>query len=323
MSRLWRGWHSVETTPQEIDLTTTASDGLHLSGTLTLPPAKGPHPALLLLLPGRLDREGNVGKAQVALGRALAAALAAQGVATYRYDRRGVGATTGDWRAAGFYQHRQDAAAALHQLSERSDISAVGVIGYSEGALHAAALGAHEGAKVVVMLCGHAMTGEETLQWWAERQDEIGLSRPMRLMVRLTGNRTMRDLAARMTAKVKATTGDVARLYGMKIGARAYREFLTYDPKKDLADVRVPLLAVTGDKDVQVNPDDLDVIAELVPGPVETRRFPDLTHLLRRDPGPATQRTYGEQYGRPVDADLLTEVATWAAARLGARNTHT
>ncbi|WP_218135726.1 alpha/beta hydrolase family protein [Nonomuraea jiangxiensis] len=294
----------------------TADDGLRLSGTMTLPGVQGPYPAVLLLLPGNLDREGNAGKGRVELGRALAAALAAQGVATYRYDRRGVGATPGDWRATAFYQHRQDAAAALRQLAERPDVSVAGAIGYSEGALHAAALGAREGARAVVMLCGHAKTGEETLLWWAARQDEIGLPWVMRLMVLLMGRRTMRDLAARMVAKVKATTGDVARVYGMRIGARAYREFLTYDPRKDLADVRVPLLAITGDKDVQVDPDDLDLIAELVPGPVETRRFPDLTHLLRRDPGPATQRTYGEQYRRPVDPGLVADVATWTAARL-------
>ncbi|TMR94791.1 alpha/beta fold hydrolase [Nonomuraea basaltis] len=304
---------------REIDLTVTADDGLPLSGTLTLPAAEGPHPAVLLLLPGKLDREGNIGKARIALGRALAAVLADNGVATYRYDRRGVGATPGDWRATGFYQHRQDAAAALRGLADRSEIGALGVIGYSEGALHAAALGAYEGAKAVVMLCGHAKTGEETLLWWAARQDEAGLSWPMRILVRLTGRRTMRGLAARLSGKLKATTGDVARIYGIKVGARALREFLTHDPKKDLADVRVPLLAITGDKDVQVDPDDLDMIAELVPGPVETRRFPDLTHLLRRDFGPATQRTYGEQYSRPVDAGLLEEVAAWTAARLGAQ----
>ncbi|MFI6495797.1 alpha/beta hydrolase [Nonomuraea typhae] len=292
-----------------------------LHGTLTTPAGEGPHPAVLILMPGKLDRDGNLGKARLDLGPALATALAGRGVAAFRYDRRGVGATPGDWMATGFYDHRQDAATALRELAELPGVGPVGVIGYSEGALHAAALGAHEGAAAVVMISGHAMTGEDTLLWWAAGKDAEGLSWPMKLMALLLGRTTMRGLAAKMTAKINATRGDVARLYGIKTGVRSMREFLGYDPKKDLADVRVPLLALTGAKDVQVNPADLETIADVVPGPAETRRVPDLTHLLRRDPGPATQRTYGRQYGEPVDAGLIEEVASWTAERLGAGGT--
>jgi len=53
----------------------------------------------------------------------------------------------------------------------------------------------------------------------------------------------------------------------MKAPARLYREFLGYDPRPDLAAIRVPVLALTGDKDRQVDPGDLDVIARLVPRP--------------------------------------------------------
>ncbi|MFI6292846.1 alpha/beta hydrolase [Nonomuraea sp. NPDC050790] len=306
----------------ERDLSLTAADGLRLSGTLTLPDGDGPHPAVLLLMPGQYDRDGNLAKAPTLLGAPLAAALAAKGVATYRYDRRGVGATPGDWRATGFYQHRADAAAALRELAGLPEIGAVGVAGYSEGSLHAAALGAHEGAAAVVMISGHTKTGEETLLWWAAMKDAEGLSWPMRLLARLFGRGTLRGLAARLTARIKATKGDVARLYGFTIPARSMREFLTYDPKTDLAEVRVPLLAVTGAKDVQVDPADLDTLAAVVPGPAEVRRVPDLTHLLRRDPGPASQRTYGRQYAKPVDQTLIEEVAAWIAARLATRSPH-
>ncbi|WP_157245560.1 alpha/beta hydrolase family protein [Nonomuraea typhae] len=289
-----------------------------LHGTLTTPPGEGPHPAALILMPGKLDRDGNLGKGRIDLGPALATALAERGVAAYRYDRRGVGATPGDWMATGFHEHRQDAATALRELAKLPGIGPVGAIGYSEGALHAAALGAREGAAAVVMISGHAKTGEETLLWWAAGKDAEGLSWPLKLVALLLGRSTMRGLAAKMAAKLKATKGDVARLYGVRLGARSMREFLVYDPKKDLSEVRVPLLALTGAKDVQVDPADLETIADVVPGPAETRRVPDLTHLLRRDPGPATQRTYGRQYGEPVDAGLVEEVAAWTAQRLGA-----
>ncbi|MFC7469887.1 hypothetical protein ACFQVA_23525 [Actinomadura keratinilytica] len=67
--------------------------------TLTLPPGPGPHPAALLLHgSGPLDRDGNTPKLRMDLARPLATALAARGIATFRHDRRGTGATPGDWR---------------------------------------------------------------------------------------------------------------------------------------------------------------------------------------------------------------------------------
>lgn len=112
----------------------------------------------------------------------------------------------------------------------------------------------------------------------------------------------------RRRATSRASTGSVS--------ARSFREYLGYDPKPDLAAIQVPVLALTGDNDLSVDHRDLDTIDRLVPGPVDTRRVPDLTHILRRDPGPASLRNYREQYRRPVDPGLLEEVAKWVSAHL-------
>ena len=102
----------------------------------------------------------------------------------------------------------------------------------------------------------------------------------------------------------------------MRINARWWREQLAYDPRPDLARITVPVLAVTGDKDVQVDPDDLEVIAGLVPDGAEVHRIPGLTHVLRRTGGRASVLSYGRLLRRPVDDDLLTTVARWLAGRL-------
>jgi pimeloyl-ACP methyl ester carboxylesterase len=190
------------------------------------------------------------------------------------------------------------------------------VAGHSEGALLAAALAAR-GAPLagLVLLSCSATPGEQLLRWQA-RQIAPSLPAPVRGLLRLL--RT--DLEAKVAAnhaKVRATTTDVARIGGARINARWTREFLDHDPRADLARVTVPVLALTGGKDLQVDPADLDVLAATVPAPVTVRRLPDVTHTLRRQPGPASLRAYREELRRPVDPTVLDAVTGWCSALVG------
>ncbi|GAA0394973.1 acyl-CoA thioester hydrolase [Acrocarpospora corrugata] len=295
---------------RDVDLTAIADDGLPLAGTLTLPAGPGPYPAVLLLQgSGRLDRDGNADRLRMALGPPLAATIADHGIATLRYDRRGVGATPGNWRATGFTDNRRDAAAALRALAARPDIrpDAIGVIGHSEGAVHAMSLGSQSEVAAVVLLAGFARPGEGALRWQAGM-----LARDLPAFLKPV----LRAFAARQLARIKTTRTDVARVAGLPVNARWMRELLVHDPRPDLAAIKVPVLAITGGKDLQVDPADLVEIRRLVPGEVEIHLIPDLTHLLRRDPGPASVRSYPRLLRQPIDPDLLTQVAAWLAHRL-------
>ena len=74
----------------------------------------------------------------------------------------------------------------------------------------------------------------------------------------------------------------------------------------------MPVLAVTGEKDLQVDPADLPRIARLVRGPVETHEVPDVSHILRAQPGIPTLRSYKKDATRPVDPRVLDHVTGWA-----------
>ncbi|MER7079965.1 alpha/beta hydrolase [Saccharopolyspora kobensis] len=293
---------------RDLDMTATADDGLPLMGTLTLPAGPGPHPAVLLLHgSGRVDRDSNAGRLRLGLGAPLAAALAAKGIASLRYDRRGVGATPGDWRTTGFTDNTRDAAAALRALAERPEIRAVGVVGHSEGALHAMSLGSDPQVRAVVLLAGFARLGEDALRWQG-RMIARDFPAAVRPLLRRLGNRHLN--------RIKATTADAARVHGLPVNARWFREMLAHDTRPALAEIGAPVLAITGGKDHQVDPADLAEIDRLVPGEVEVHRIPDLTHLLRRSSGRPSARAYPGQLRRPVDAALLAQVADWLADRL-------
>ncbi|MEK8171771.1 hypothetical protein NKH77_27625 [Streptomyces sp. M19] len=116
-------------------------------------------------------------------------------------------------------------------------------------------------------------------------------------------------LGNRVLARLKKTRTDVARVAGARVNARWTREMLVHDTRDDLASVQAPVLAITGDKDIQVDPADLDVIERLVPGTAEIHRVPDLTHVLRADAGRHTIRSYRRLLRGPVDPTS----STWSA----------
>ncbi len=303
----------------EHDLTFTSREQT-LAGTLTLPQGRGPFPAVLLLPgSGPIDRNSNHKRMPLGVTGQLAQALDATGVVTFRYDKRGVGASTGRWHSVGFYDNRDDAAAALELLQAQPgvDPTRVIVLGHSEGALHAAGLAAAGARTAGVVLLSCSATPGEALLRWQSAQIAPTLPTPIRILLRLL--RT--DLETRTSkthAKIKATTTDEARIEGAKINARWHREFMAHDPRTDLAQVHVPVFAVTGSKDLQVPPADLSTIRDLVQAPVETHQLPDLSHILRTHTGPPSLSGYKRQMRQPVDAELVTLLIRWISTRVHA-----
>jgi pimeloyl-ACP methyl ester carboxylesterase len=295
-----------------------------LAGTLTLPDAPAPVPAVTIASgSGPLDRDSNSRRARFDVARQLAHALADGGLASLRYDKRGVGESPGDWRRAGLYDNVDDLGAALHTLAARPEVDPARVLvaGHSEGAILAAALAARGAGRVgdgiagAVLLSMTARPGDELLRWQARRIAPT-LPAPVRAVLRLLRIDLERKVAANH-AKIRATTTDVARLGGARMNAKWLREFLDHDPREDLRRLTVPVLAVTGGKDMQVDPADLATIAALVPAEVTTRVIPDLTHTLRRQAGAPSLRAYRRELREPVNQELLDSVVTWCRERSG------
>lgn len=297
---------------------TVTSSGATLSGTLTLPVGDGPFPAALLVPgSGPIDRDSNHKRQRLEVTRSLAVALAGAGVASLRYDKRGVGASEGDFLRAGFLENADDVEAALGTLASSPGIDAdrVVVVGHSEGALLATIVASRSELPAgVILLSPSATPGEELLRWQA-RQLAPSLPAPVRLLLRvLPGD--LESRVARNHERIKATTEDVARIGGARLNARWHREFMAYDPRPDLARLTVPVLAVTGGKDLQTDPADLATVASLIAGPVETHEVPDVSHLLRHQPGRASLAAYKEELRRPVDPRVLDLVTAWVARLL-------
>ena len=287
-----------------------------LSGVLTTPDGEARFPAALLIAgSGPLDRDGNHKRLPLAVSRDLAQILHDAGWASLRFDKRGVGESTGDYLSTGLYDELADATVALQWLRSHTDISAVVPIGHSAGALFAAEMSASGHAPVGSVLLSYTIkTGEETLVWQA---GEIGHTVPQWVKMLLKVFRTsIEKQQSKALTKLKNTSKDVVRIQGQRVNAKWMREFLAYDPEPALRKTTAPILAVTGSKDVQVDPRDIDAIAGLAKDNIAAVLVTDVDHILRTETNDISNpKLYKRQAAKPIDDRVVDAIVTWLDER--------
>jgi hypothetical protein len=116
--------------------------------------------------------------------------------------------------------------------------------------------------------------------------------------------------------KAKNIDKDTFRYKGQKINAKWLREHIEYDPKYTMRNVNCPILAITGDKDIQVDPQDAALVAELAKGPVEYHIVSNLTHILRPDDGSPSIFNYKRLLKQGIDQRLLEFISNWLQKKL-------
>ena len=292
------------------------SGDLTLAGTFTVPADDGPVAAVLMLQgSGQTDRDANAKALKIDMFPQVSATIERQGIATFRFDKRGVGASEGEYFSSDFDDRLTDAVAAVEWLRARPEVDAsrVIVLGHSEGAVVAVRLAA--GAAPVagaILLAGAAQTGEQILTWQG-RQVADSLTGVTKWVVRLLRIDLVKSQRKALN-RIRSSRADVMRIQGRKVNAAWVRQLMTYDPAPDLARVDVPVLAITGDRDLQVDPDDLNRMRDLVKGPFEGLLLPGVTHLLRTEGAKRGFAGYKEQVRRPVDPRVISAVTSWLAS---------
>jgi len=265
---------------RELEVTIAVPAGHMLAGTLTLPAANHQVPAVVLISgSGPQDRDeaipGVPGYRPFAV---IADHLARRGVAVLRYDDRGTAKSTGNHTTAASADFADDAEAAWRFLRARREIAwaQVGLMGHSEGGLIAAMVAARNPqVAFVVSMAGPGVAGYDLLIRQNERvRTALGLSREeiaqgtaqarvvldliraeqwdrLRAVVLEAGRRQLTALPEQERAKLPPLERLVEEQ--MVFYRTWMRFFLSYDPGADWARVHVPVLALFGVLDVQVD----------------------------------------------------------------------
>ncbi len=300
------------------------SGNLTLHGTLSVsapssPSAPGPA-ALLISGSGPIDRDSNAKRLSLGVMGHVATHLGASGITSLRYDKRGIGQSEGDYPSTGFFDNVDDARAALKALRARPEVDAdrVVVVGHSEGALIASELGADPRLAGVALLAGTATNGKDVLRWQA-RQLAPTLPTPVKWIMKVLRQDLVRTQMKRLE-RIEASTEDVIRIQFVKLNAKWFREFMSFEPTEALRRAAVPVLAITGTKDVQVNPADVALMEQAVPTVFTGHLVEDVTHLLRTEPGVPSVRTYKKQARQPLDPRVTELLAAWVATHTKTKN---
>ena len=280
------------------------AEGIVLAGTLTLPKGEGPFPAALLVAgSGPQDRDESLANHRPFL--LIADALTRKDIAVLRYDKRGVGKSTGNPDTATTMDLAADAQAGLAFLKSRKEIdrAKIGLIGHSEGAMIAPYLAARsKDVKWLVLLAAPATTGEKTLLNQSELigragglsdeqlEPSLGFDRAAYALVRK--EKDPNALAEKLVALVKESGLDAAlppaalETQLRMLASPWFRFFLDYDPLPNLKAVNCPVLALYGQKDLQVAPKaNLPLLQKALQDSMntqaETRQLPELNHLFQ------------------------------------------
>ena len=245
-----------------------------LAGTLTLPEGLGPFPAVVFIGgSGPTDRDGSIAGHKPFL--VLADFLTRRGVAVLRYDKRGIGQSTGDSQQASMDDLIRDAQAAVQYLNSRKEVDAkrLGVLGHSEGGIIAASVATRsKEVNWLVLLATPATTGERTLLKQSELIARIG-GLPEEQIDRSQQFDRMAYQAVRetkSTAQLESKLNDLIEKSGLgaamppaAIKAQMvmmttpwFRQFLDLDPEPLLEKLQIPVLALNGDRDLQVDAED-------------------------------------------------------------------
>ena len=295
------------------------SGSFKLAGTLAMPQSEAKLPVVLMLPgSGQTDRNNNAKQLRINFFPPLVAALAARGIASFRYDKRGVGASEGDYWSCGFHDLVADAQAAISYLATRPEIDPqrIFVLGHSEGAIVALNMAASEaGVSGAVLLAGSAKTGKETIVWQTQgiASSLTGLNK---LILRLLRIDVVKGVSKNL-ARIQSVPGDWSRIQGRKVNAKWMREFLVHDPKLDLKKLRLPTLALTGSSDVQVDPADIALMAELAAPVLEGQVMDGLSHLFRQDKEVVGLKGYRKQAKQPLDPRAVEIVVEWLSNQAG------
>lgn len=313
---------------------------ISLSGTLTLPKKDGIFPIVILITgSGPQNRDEELFGHKPFL--VISDYLTKSGIGVLRYDDRGVGQSKGDFKISTTADFATDVESAIAYLKTRKEINKkkIGLVGHSEGGLIAPIVAAKsKDVDFIVLLAGTGIQGDKLLllqqeliakaNGVSETDIKKSIKRNAELFEMIVNSNDNQKLKTDLTNSINETLKNDTSTEipnGMtkeefvstqvnQISSPWMQYFIKFNPATTLQKVKCPVLAVNGEKDLQVPPkDNLTAIkTALTKGGnknITTMEFPNLNHLFQEcKTGSPSEYATIEQTFSPT---ALEEIANW------------
>ena len=303
-------------------------EGVTLAGELTMPREDGPFPAIIMITgSGPQDRNEEVAGHKPFL--VFSDYMTRRGYAVLRYDDRGFAQSSGDFQTATTKDFATDAAAAMRwlKLQANIDVSRIGYVGHSEGGYIAPLAAEEENAAFLILLAGPAKSlNEVALKQNTEFAKLEGMDEKQINDIRTYAGDLLRIF--RYASTPEEANQRAWKLFNARkksLGSLAYIAeeslkhqpstwlmwLINYDPIPALKAFSGPVLAVFGDKDIQVSASDNAPIMEKVLSNSHSRvlTFPNLNHLFQ----PTETGAMSEYWWKTTtfDEQAMKAIADW------------
>lgn len=319
-------------------------DAVKLAGTLTLPRDNRPHPAVILITgSGSEDRNETVFGHRPFL--VLADYLTRRGIAVLRVDDRGVGGSDLGSPTQTSESYAGDVLAGIEYLKTRKEINQrqIGLIGHSEGGMIAPMVAVRsKDVAFIVLMAGTGQTGEDAIYTQTALLQKAGGASPeitTQTVAALKNiyailkvepdnklaepkiRETLVKQQAAMNEEQRKTFAPVKALLESQIPidlSAWFRYFIAYDPRPTLEKVKIPVLAINGENDLQVAPKENLTLIEtaLKKGgnkDYTIKSFPKLNHLFQ-----TSQTGSLDEYSKieeTIAPQVLETIAVWVLKR--------
>lgn len=324
---------------EDVTIITNKKENQTLSGTLTLPDSTGVFPAVVLIAgSGPNDRDETLFGHKPFL--VISDILTRNGFAVLRYDKRGVGGSTGDYRKATIQHFAEDTHAAVAYLRLRKEIDRahIGLLGHSEGGIIAPMVAASD-KKIgfIVMMASPGTKGIEVVMDQNENSlkkqgmepgtiDKIQNINRELFESLLVWDGSENDRTA-LRDKLSFLWEQLPLLIKMKVEKEpylrnqfngmitpGYRSFLALDPAIYIEKVTCPVYAINGENDTQVTAEkNLTAIKRALEKSENyrgvTKSYPGLNHLFQESiTGSINEYAQIEQ---TISPEVLSDILIW------------
>lgn len=264
------------------------TDTGNLEGTLLVPKSNSDKTiALIIAGSGPTDRNGNNPAMQNNSLKMLAVELNKNGIASLRYDKRGIGNS----KTAGlkeedlrFENYVEDAKAWVNYLKKELKFNQIIVIGHSEGSLIGMIVSQDKNVSKFVSVAGAGQPADQIIREQLKSQPPS---------ITISSNAILDELKKGKT--VENTPPMLNSLFRPSVQPYMI-SWIKYDPQKEIAKLKIPVLILQGTTDIQVSLDDANRLAKALPN-AKLVIIEGMNHIMK--PAPADRQMNILTYTQP------------------------